>query len=63
MHSGHIEGANTHFAGDIQIKLILVQISVFADVEFVLIDFFVTEVLAGGSYHLCFNHLLLLLKD
>ena len=52
MHRGDIERSDAHFAGDIQIKLLFVQISVFAHVKstiVILIDFFFSEVLTGSG--------------
>lgn len=70
MHGHHVERSYAHFARDIQIQLILIQIGVFSQVKLivlVLVDFVLSEVLTGATAQLLLSrrldHPLLLLQD
>ena len=67
MHGHNVECTNAHLPRNIQVELLLIQISVFGQIEFilVLIDFIVSEVFTRCHLLFCghFNYLLLLLQD
>ena len=68
MHSDHVESPDAHFSIHIQIELLLVQISVFGQIKFILClrYFIVPEIFACIRHFLLscsLNHALLLLKD